>query len=415
MRNRGNSWDNIGMPYSEMFADSAERRARILEEVADEYRQIRLHQFRALAKLGELRDEPDKILARELVEAARVDPGEAHAMLRAATAITEIVTPTGHTTPAPLPTVREAATEGAIGIEHIDEITKAMAELPTRISVEERESVEAALTREARLHPPMTVKRQGQKLLARLEQDGTDPGDEGEQAEPANVMTYRRSRTGRVRIVAELDAETAEVFEGMILPLSKPKKLNEDTPDPRDKHRRQGDALSEVIFRAAGHGKSDQAVKTDLIVTLDLTMLIDGVAGATLDGGSYLPPSAVRRLACDAGVIPVVCNGDSVPLDLGRAQRLVPERLRSALVARDRCCAFPGCDQPARMTQAHHIRPWSEGGPTDLANLVLLCHRHHRVIHGSEWKIVVVKGLPHFIPPKWVDRTQTPMRNVLRS
>jgi hypothetical protein len=114
-------------------------------------------------------------------------------------------------------------------------------------------------------------------------------------------------------------------------------------------------------------------------------------------------------------VIPVVCNGDSVPLDLGRAQRLVPDRLRSALVARDRCCTFPGCDQPARMTQAHHLRHWSDGGLTNVDNLVLLCHAHHRVIHGSEWTITMIHGLPHFIPPRWVDREQKPMRNMLRS
>jgi hypothetical protein len=398
-----------------MFTDSAQRRARVLEEVAEDIRQARLLEFRAISRLSELRDEPDKTLARGLVEAVRVDPHKAYAMLRAATAIAETVTPTGHTTPAPLPMVREAASEGAVGVEHIAEIAKAMAELPTRISVEERESVELALTATARLHPPVTVKQHGQKLLAHLEHDGQDPADEGEQAEPANTMTYRRSRSGRVKIVAELDAETAEVFEGMILPLAKPKKLNQDTPDPRDKRRRQGDAMSEVIYRAAGQGKSGQAVKTDLIVTLDLNMLIDGVAGATLDGGAFLPPSAVRRLACDAGVIPVVCNGDSVPLDLGRAQRLVPDRLRSALVARDRCCAFPACDQPARMTEAHHIRPWQDGGPTNLANLVLLCRRHHRVIHGSEWTITIKDSLPYFIPPTWVDRTQTPIRNVLRT
>jgi hypothetical protein len=403
------------MPYSEMFADSAQRRARILERISDKQRHIRILYSEILEDLAELRDEPDKILARHLVEALRIDPHQAYAMLRSATAITETVTPTGHITPAPLPTVREAANEGAVGVEHIDEITKVMAELPTRITVEERESVEAALTHEAHLHPPLGVKRQGQKLLARLEHDGTDPAEEGEQAEPTNTMTYRRSRTGRVRIVAELDAETAEVFEGMILPLSKPKKLNDDTPDPRDKQRRQGDAMSEVIFRAAGHGKSDQAVKTDLIVTLDLNMLIDSVAGATLDGGAFLPPSAIRRLACDAGVIPVVCNGNSVPLDLGRAQRLVPDRLRTALVARDRCCAFPACDQPARMTEAHHVTHWSQGGATDLANLVLLCHKHHRVIHGSEWTITMIHDLPHFIPPTWVDREQKPMRNALRS
>src|SRR2546428_3243235 len=156
----------MGMPYSEMFTDSAQRRARILEQVAERYRRIRLEEFAALDLLAELRDEPDKILARELVEAARINPGEAHAMLRAATAITETVTPTGHTTPASLPTVREAAGDGAIGGEHIDEIAKVMAELPTRISLQERESVAATLTHEARLHPPIAVKRQGHKLLA---------------------------------------------------------------------------------------------------------------------------------------------------------------------------------------------------------------------------------------------------------
>src|SRR5215468_2683475 len=109
MRILGFGCDNIGMPYSEMFPDSAARRARILEQVADDMRQIRLVQFRAIQRLAEVRDEPDKILARQLVEATRIDPHEAHAMLRAATAITEVLTPTGHTTPAPLPTVRQAA------------------------------------------------------------------------------------------------------------------------------------------------------------------------------------------------------------------------------------------------------------------------------------------------------------------
>src|SRR5256885_8235883 len=195
----------MGMPYSEMFADSAQRRARILEQVAERFRRIRLEEFAALKLLAELRDEPDKILARELAEAVRIDPHQAHALLRAAAAITETTTPTGHTTPAALPMVREVASAGVVGVEHIDEITKVMTELPTRISVEERESVEAALTHEARLYPPMVVKRQGQKLVARLEQDGADPGAEAEQAEPANTLNYRRSPTGRLEVVAEAD------------------------------------------------------------------------------------------------------------------------------------------------------------------------------------------------------------------
>src|SRR2546429_7066528 len=83
MRNPGNSWDNMGMPYSEMFTDSAERRARILEEVAERYRRIRLEEFAALELLAELRNEPDKVMAelpirisveeREQVEAALME------------------------------------------------------------------------------------------------------------------------------------------------------------------------------------------------------------------------------------------------------------------------------------------------------------------------------------------------------
>src|SRR5436190_310765 len=124
MRNLGNSWDNMGMPYSEMFADSAQRRARISEEVAAEMRQARLHEFRALERLGELRGEPDKVMARELAEAVRIDPHQAYAMLCAATAITETTTPTGHTAPAPLPTVRHAASKGLLSGEHIEAIVK---------------------------------------------------------------------------------------------------------------------------------------------------------------------------------------------------------------------------------------------------------------------------------------------------
>jgi hypothetical protein len=67
------------------------------------------------------------------------------------------------------------------------------------------------------------------------------------------------------------------------------------------------------------------------------------------------------------------------------------------------------------MTEAHHIKHWQDGGPTNLANLVLLCRKHHRVIHGPEWTITMIKGLPYFIPPRWVDRLQQPMRNVLRT
>ncbi len=72
-----------------------------------------------------------------------------------------------------------------------------------------------------------------------------------------------------------------------------------------------------------------------------------------------------------------------VVLDLGHRQRLFTRTQRRALVYRDRGCVFPGCDRPAKFCDAHHIKPWDEGGLTDLINGVLLCRRHHTLIHNG--------------------------------
>jgi hypothetical protein len=121
----------------------------------------------------------------------------------------------------------------------------------------------------------------------------------------------------------------------------------------------------------------------------------------------------VRRLSCDAELIPLVLNGDSVPLDLGQASRLVKKDQRKALVARDKGCAFPGCCNPARWCDAHHVQHWQDLGPTDVDNLVLLCRRHHREIHGSAWQVRMHGGLPEFIPPTWIDPDRKPLRNTI--
>jgi hypothetical protein len=124
--------------------------------------------------------------------------------------------------------------------------------------------------------------------------------------------------------------------------------------------------------------------------------------------------AAVRRIACDCGIVPVVMGGGSVPLDVGRTRRLVTPKQRVALTARDRGCGFPSCGRPARWSDAHHITSWLDGGATDLTNLVLLCRRHHRMIHHTEWTVRIRgDGLPEFIPPRWIDPHQIPQQNLL--
>ena len=89
-----------------------------------------------------------------------------------------------------------------------------------------------------------------------------------------------------------------------------------------------------------------------------------------------------------AALLPPVLGGAlSQPLDVGRATRVVQPAQRSALAVRDGGCVFPGCDRPLAWCDAHHLRHWLDGGPTDLANLALLCRAHHRRVHEEGWQL----------------------------
>lgn len=97
----------------------------------------------------------------------------------------------------------------------------------------------------------------------------------------------------------------------------------------------------------------------------------------------------MRRAACDAALI-TIAERDGRPLTVGRKTRTIPPALRRALRSRDHCCRFPGCTQ-RRFVDAHHIHHWAAGGHTKLSNLVLLCRRHHRLLHEGGF---AVEALP---------------------
>ena len=110
-------------------------------------------------------------------------------------------------------------------------------------------------------------------------------------------------------------------------------------------------------------------------------------SGATLGSGWPIGPETARRLACDAGIIPLLVGSNSEPLDVGRLNRSAPPALRRALVYRDGGCRFPQCDRPPEWTDAHHIQHWVLHGPTALRNMTLLCRAHHVMVHEQGWLI----------------------------
>jgi hypothetical protein len=107
---------------------------------------------------------------------------------------------------------------------------------------------------------------------------------------------------------------------------------------------------------------------------------------AVLGDGSWLSGQALLRLACDSGIVVAKVAKDGSVLDVGRKRRTVPPALLRALHIRDGGCRFPGCTNRA-FVEAHHIEHWAHGGETSLENTVLLCGRHHRMVHEEGFRI----------------------------
>jgi hypothetical protein len=153
---------------------------------------------------------------------------------------------------------------------------------------------------------------------------------------------------------------------------------------------RRADALVEVCRRGGAvgpDGRPHRRTRPQVVVTIDHDNLVGQVGLGDLAVGGSVSATAVRRLACDADIIAAAFATDPELLDLGRAARLVSPAQRLALTLRDRGCAFPGCDRPAHWCDAHHIKHWTDDGPTDLDNLVLLCSAHHHLVHEGGWAL----------------------------
>jgi hypothetical protein len=134
---------------------------------------------------------------------------------------------------------------------------------------------------------------------------------------------------------------------------------------------------------------------------------------ARLEHAGHVDPATLDLLACTATVRAALLAPGGAALDLGRTQRLATPAQHTVLLARDGGCVIPGCTVPGDACDAHHVIRWSDGGPTDLDNLALLCARHHTEVHLGLWEIEIDDGIPWVLPPTWVNPFRRRLRNAV--
>jgi hypothetical protein len=195
----------------------------------------------------------------------------------------------------------------------------------------------------------------------------------------------------RGRVPAEIGAlfrRALELAEDS-LPIDKNVSAETSSEDLHRSRKRRVEALALMAesFLARGPQDLSGADRQQIVVHVDAETLKHDHAGrCELDHGPAMAAEAARRLACDAGIVPIIENGQGEPLNIGRKTRTIPPGIRRALKARDKGCRFPGCTF-IRYVDGHHIRHWAHGGETSLANLVTLCRFHHRLVHEGKVEI----------------------------
>jgi len=268
-----------------------------------------------------------------------------------------------------MPESMEAMAAGEIGYAHLTVMARTAEDLGERFD-------ESVLINKARENSPGKF-----HYICTHYRHAADPQRYAEeQAEQVQQRRLKLSKwmDGTVLLSGQFDPEGGAVLLTRLEPMARKTGAHDD----RDLEQRNADALVEM---AAGGGSQAQIQVTSSIETL---LGLAGAPAADMELSLPISSKAVERLACDSSIARVLLDSDSMVIDVGRSKRVVSEPTRRALWARDGSCRWPACDRPASWSAAHHVVHWIHGGATDLDNLVLLCHRHHWMVHEGKWQIV---------------------------
>ena len=302
---------------------------------------------------------------------------------------------------------RDALARGAISPQHCS----AIVEVVRKVGVDHATSAEPILLGLAHQAEPSVVRRATAEIHALVDPEG---------AERALHDAYERRGLSLSVVGAHgyldgvFDAESAELLASALMPLMSRTGPN----DHRGMRQLRADALLDIAKLALDSGDEPAlgGERPHLSVVVDEKALQSARGSVTMPWtGEAIPASTARRWACDAQLTPVLARllpppgtGDSspttptaralgggwLPLDVGRASRLVTTGQVKALRVRDGGCVHPGCSRTAAYSDAHHVRHWADGGTTSVDNMVLLCRHHHRTLHQGLWSLRPDEGQP---------------------
>lgn len=296
-----------------------------------------------------------------------------------------------------------ALVAGRVDADQAGVIVRAVRRLPDHLGAAERAKAEQHLLGEAVRFDADQLRRLGAHLLEVVDPDAAEAelARKVQAEEDAGAATtrleLRDDGQGTTRGWFALPTRHAAMFRTALQAeanpqLSDPVRRRRTVTDPETGEestltRHSADVLGEAFCRLLEHldparHPSSGGLNASVFVTMTLETLVGGVAPATLDTGDRISAGEARRMACQAGVIPTVLGTRSQVLDLGRTARLFSRPQRAALAIRQsHRCAAEGCDRPTAWCDAHHLVGWAAGGPTDLDSGVLICPRHHTLVH----------------------------------
>ena len=272
-----------------------------------------------------------------------------------------------------LPRSAEAMSAGEIGFSHLALIARE-AEASAAIG-DDRHFDETPLLEKAEV---FTVGRF--RNFCHHQRHACDPdgyaADQADKVE-ARSLDLTTGEGGMVWLRGILDPEGGSRLRAALEPLARVCGAG----DNRKKDRRLADALVELA-------QSGQRTQLQVTATLETLLQRAGAPAVDVEFGLPLSAASIQRLACDCNVTRILLSSESQVIDVGRSRRVISPAQERALHVRDRTCRWPGCDRPSSYTAGHHLVHWAKGGTTDLSNLVLLCHRHHWMVHEGGWQIV---------------------------